>query len=111
MGDSIDLGHGVYMRWAGWHPDRELNPQYDGIPDDPHSLVIVGHVHEDGSVCEGGVPLDTPVHRALAARDKRLAQRSVWQVESLDPLTISPSILKTECGLHGFIRGGRWVPA
>jgi len=31
---------------------------------------------------------------------------------SEDPLTIEPSILcPAGCGLHGFIRGGRWVPA
>ena len=28
-----------------------------------------------------------------------------------DPLTISPSILCPDCGTHGFIREGRWVPA
>lgn len=32
-------------------------------------------------------------------------------VISLDPVTISPSILCDDCGLHGFIREGRWVPA
>ena len=31
-------------------------------------------------------------------------------IESLDPLTVSPSILCPDCGLHGFIRSGVWVP-
>lgn len=31
-----------------------------------------------------------------------------WQVESLDPLTLSPSLLCRWCGHHGFIRAGRW---
>lgn len=34
-----------------------------------------------------------------------------WTVEQGDPITISPSLLCRDCGHHGFIRGGRWVPA
>jgi hypothetical protein len=29
----------------------------------------------------------------------------------VDPLTISPSILCPDCGLHGFIRDGTWTTA
>lgn len=112
-GEGIDLGHGVYMRWVVWAPDRELNPQYEGIPDDPKSMIVVGHHHPDGEICEGGVTLDTEVNRALAAL--RQGGRPTWQVESWEPLTLSPSIFmnpdKGGCGLHGFIRDGKWVPA
>lgn len=31
-------------------------------------------------------------------------------LESVDPLTISPSLLCVGC-IHGFVRGGKWVPA
>jgi hypothetical protein len=34
-----------------------------------------------------------------------------WDVVSLDPLTIEPSLRCTACGHHGYVRGGRWVPA
>jgi hypothetical protein len=34
-----------------------------------------------------------------------------WTVESLDPLTLSPSIRCLACDNHGFIRGGRWQGA
>jgi hypothetical protein len=34
-----------------------------------------------------------------------------WRVESIDPLTVSPSILCGSCGLHGWWRSGAWVPA
>lgn len=34
-----------------------------------------------------------------------------WDLLSLDPLTLSPSLLCQRCGRHGFIRDGRWVPA
>lgn len=33
-----------------------------------------------------------------------------WNVESEQPLTLSPSLL-CHCGYHGFIQQGRWVPA
>lgn len=33
-----------------------------------------------------------------------------WTIESLDPLTVSPSLLCRGCGHHGFIRDGKWVP-
>jgi hypothetical protein len=34
-----------------------------------------------------------------------------WDVESFEPLTISPSLACQLCGHHGFVRGGKWVPA
>lgn len=36
---------------------------------------------------------------------------ATWQVESWDPLTLSPSLACTRCNDHGFIREGRWEPA
>jgi hypothetical protein len=33
------------------------------------------------------------------------------EVISLAPLTISPSVLCRDCGLHGFIRNGAWESA
>ena len=32
-----------------------------------------------------------------------------WHVVSKDPLTLTPSLLCTGCGTHGFITDGRWV--
>jgi len=58
------------------------------------------HLAPDGSECgaSGGyVPFGNPPYG--------------WKLESVDPLTISPSLLCTRCQRHGFIRGGRWVPA
>ncbi len=42
--------------------------------------------------------------------------KPLWTVQSIEPLTISPSVLCKgeygDCGgAHGFIRGGVWVPA
>lgn len=33
-----------------------------------------------------------------------------WQITEREPLTITPSIL-IDCGCHGFITRGVWVPA
>ena len=36
-----------------------------------------------------------------------------WKLESLDPLTLSPSVHHNEalggCGWHGYLREGKWV--
>lgn len=34
-----------------------------------------------------------------------------WTLDSRDPISISPSVAYTCCGLHGFLRDGKWVPA
>jgi len=34
----------------------------------------------------------------------------LWTLESMEPLTLSPSIL-CGCGHHGFVRNGKWVGA
>lgn len=85
---AIDLGHGVYaLPYA----------QHGGDGED--AGVNVGHFHENGDWCEGGVPFVS------------WAGRPAWDVESWDPLTISPSVHNVACGLHGWIRQGRWEPA
>lgn len=66
--------------------------------------ILHWHPGPDGSIHAGGVNFDTEHGRAAAGR------AAVWQVESLDPLTISPSVL-CSCGHHGFIRNGRWESA
>jgi hypothetical protein len=37
--------------------------------------------------------------------------RAYWTIESEEPLTLSPSLLCTACGDHGWVRDGRWMPA
>lgn len=99
--EPIDLGHGHLLRFTVWRPDRELNPQYDGIADiDP-----IGAIIDTGNGCESAVFFDVPGVRDL------FPDRAIWTVESWDPLTLSPSLLCTICKDHGFVREGRWVPA
>lgn len=110
---ALDLGHGVFATPCVWRPDRTLNPQYADLPDDDLWGITVSHTHDDGTDCRGFVQFDRPTRRILADRGALGAgeiARPTWTVESEDPLTISPSVLQ-HCGLHGFIRDGRWVPA
>jgi hypothetical protein len=95
------------MRFYVWKPDRELNPQYEGIPDLDPAGVIIDHPRLDnGEPCSGAVNFYSEAHKEISFGNKRIT----WTVESLDPLTISPSVLCRGCGDHGFIRDGRWVP-
>lgn len=113
MDEIIDLGDGRTLRWVQWSPDRELNPQYDGIPDIGKAAGIIrhplrpeddqAHCRERG-YCEGAIHPDTPEVRQV------MSPHALWQVESWEPLTLSPSIL-CHCGEHGYINQGKWVSA
>lgn len=32
-----------------------------------------------------------------------------WQVDQIEPMTVTPSIKCLRCGTHGFITNGEWV--
>lgn len=109
VGD-YDLGEGFSYSFFSWRPDRNLNPQYVDIPDVEKAGILL---YKDGRAI-GGPWFDTPEVRAIPWSGKR----NLWQLVSLDPLHIEPSIqtYKYESGehipeYHGFIRGGRWVNA
>lgn len=54
---------------------------------------------------------DSPMPIAFdVAENAHVPAEAKWQVEILDPVTISPSLL-CPCGHHGFLRNGRWEPA
>jgi hypothetical protein len=94
---TIDFGSGFTGHWIGWHPERELNPQYEGIPDSDHALLML--------TCPHGLQTGVSIMGAMPG------EREGWTVESWEPLTLSPSILRNECGCHGYIREGKWVRA
>lgn len=115
--DVLDLGENHWAIPSGWNPQRDINPQYDGIADIPLVGYSILHIRSDGAKCSGFVTLDTPEIKAV------FTGHQVWQIHSLDPLHIEPSILckmpigkddageTIYCHDHGFIRGGRWVVA
>lgn len=107
--EQIDLGHDHTLRFVSWAPDRDLNPQYDGIPDVERYGAVISHpappgYRGAGDLCEGSIIFDGEVQRRLDPHRPR------WTVESWQPLTLSPS-LQCHCGDHGHVRGGVWVPA
>jgi hypothetical protein len=57
------------------------------------------------------LPFDVPAaadwHKG---RDPKYGPGPKWQLVQLDPLTVAPSILCRGCGLHGYLRAGRWEP-
>jgi hypothetical protein len=108
---DLELGHDVRAWWTCWKPDRDLNPRYAGLPDVPRWGLTYEHpAPTETGVCRGGVAFDLPEVRTVMERTN-IPGRAVWQVESWDPLTLSPSLLCGACGHHGFIRAGAWVPA
>lgn len=108
---DLDLGDGVTLRWTSWEPDPALNPWAADLPalgPGEHFGAILSHRTPDGGYCEGMIQFDTPRTQAFVARSTY--NKALWQVQSWEPLTISPSVL-CSCGWHGFIREGKWVDA
>lgn len=104
LATSIRLAGSIgSLSYVSWKPDRRLNPQYDGIPDVERYGAIV-HC-PCAKTTDGFVLFDSDVARKLEPG------RPMWKVHSFEPLTLSPSIHRTDCGCHGFIREGRWIPA
>lgn len=82
-----DLGHGCAFKFYG-PPDSPAGIWFRFPSSDP----------------------DWPYH---TGRVPFSGEGPTWTVESLDPLTVSPSILSDRGGgdsVHGHIRDGRWVP-
>jgi hypothetical protein len=92
--DRTDIGHGHAISW------------YTRGPDETRVGVLIWHraldTGDDATEHAGGVYFDVPESVGLTG--------ARWQLVSLDPLHIEPSVL-CSCGDHGFIRDGHWIPA
>lgn len=86
----IDLGHDVMVMFTVRGEDGA------------RVGLLESHRTPDGRECGGGVTFDVPGAEGLKG--------ARWTVESWEPLTLAGSVL-CSCGNHGFIRGGRWIPA
>lgn len=73
----------------------------------PTGLIEAHYRPDNHEPCWGGVSWTTPSKVSGA----------IWQLVSLEPLHLEPSLLcranngHGECGHHGWIRDGKWVPA
>lgn len=67
----------------------------------------------DGAL--GGVGYKHPRHEGSGDCEGYIAVKPEWadgwDVLSVEPLTLSPSMRCRACEHHGFIKEGRWVPA
>lgn len=119
---DFDLGSG-HVAWKSvWDPDLDLNPQYRLIAAVLPLWIglIVSHTNpHTGQPCHSGITFNLPV---LQVAGVTFGGDAGWDVESWDPLTLSPSLLckaynvsgdpaSGTCDDHGFIRGGLWVSA
>jgi hypothetical protein len=93
----IDLGAAHMMSWfvAYGQPDQRVGAivWHPLTPQCSQACIDLGQ-------CGGAVLFDVSANVDTT--------RPRWQVESWDPLTLSPSLL-CHCGDHGFIVEGRWV--
>jgi hypothetical protein len=107
----LDLGS---EHWASW--------LYNNSEGDLAGLIVVRRCPaSETGYCDGFLTFDSPENREIDEKNrayyrekegKEVPPRPMWQVQSLEPLTISPSVQALhECGDHGFIREGKWVPA
>jgi hypothetical protein len=98
---DVDLGGGVTLRWTELY-GRET-------PAGEHFGAIVSHRKPDGSYCEGAITFNTALGREFAASSAPPTTKP--RDPAWEPLSISPSVLCTDCGeaFHGHIQGGRWV--
>lgn len=97
----LDFGHGVLGRWVTDKHGHRIGLLYSHpMPDPP----------VPGRRCMGSITFDTAEARA-GVPGHFARGYAVWQLHSLEPLDVSPSLLCTTCQHHGFIRQGAWVPA
>lgn len=101
-GQTIEIGPGHRLElFAKYNPEVD---EADGRMGEP----AIGAVHwhpdarDHSKECGGTI--------WFAGADAPQA-RAKWNIESEEPLTLSPSLLCRNCGSHGFIREGKWVPA
>src|SRR5574340_450121 len=108
---DLDLGDGHWLAYVGWWPDRSIPSnaeRYAGIADIERVGATIYHVTDktESGMCSGFVHFDTPeIARVFTNKSSR------WQVESWEPLTLSPSVLCGRCGDHGFVLAAKWVRA
>lgn len=89
----LDLGDGRMLRFT---IAKQGGPAIGAVEEHPDQ-------RDPSNVCAGSLMFDTPEGRQFHG--------PYWQIVQEEPLTLSPSVLCTQCGNHGFIRDGKWIEA
>jgi hypothetical protein len=93
--ELIDIGHGVGISfWHRW--PREQHPEPAGLMEEHRDA------RDPSKRCAGSI--------RFKGRGEGPTEKA-WEIVTWEPLTLSPSLLCTACGHHGWIRDGKWVPA
>lgn len=66
---------------------------------------------DDGKICGVWVRHTCAKHTEPDGSFIPVLGPNAWTMTSESPLTLEPSLLRTDCGDHGFIRDGKWVVA
>lgn len=96
----LDLGGGRMLRFTVAHFG---GPAIGAIEEHPD-------LRDPSKLCSGSLMFDTPESHALYDTGQ-YGRATFWTVEQEDPLTLSPSVLCTQCGNHGWVREGKWTNA
>ena len=100
--DPVWLDENNFITWVTWNPEGP-----DALP----YMALWYHrpknqrAHLEGlkGWCFGSFGWRNP-------DPEKLTGSVTWTLESWEPFTVSPSILCLDCGAHGFIREGKWLP-
>ena len=92
----VDIGSGIGYELLGHSGSCPKATEYEG---NSGIVLVFDHRHGDETECRA----------AVLWCDGCALERPRWDLIKLNPLTLAPSILRRECGVHGWIRGGRWV--
>lgn len=80
--------------------------EFVSYKDDDCTGINVFHKTTDGKDCIGWVPF-----RGRLWESGFAGKIEAWNVLSMEPLTLSPSIACRACKDHGYIRNGKWERA
>ncbi len=82
--------------------------EFVSYKNDARAAINDYHIKPDGEPCSGFISFR---NGAWAKEFEGNPDHQSWEVQSWEPLTITPSLLCRVCGDHGFITNGRWVKA
>lgn len=100
--EAIDVGHGVRLLLVS-PAEYLIDPDGERwLP--PHHVMLEHRCQAWPSEVDGHLV------QKLVAPELDPAH-AIHRAEYGGPLSITPSLLCPDCGLHGYVTDGRWVPA